>query len=71
MSDYQPDAAHTAKGHVWQFENVTAVVRRVARDGSWADLHCSQPNGSYWSKRQPLPFPDGFVFVGVQFGGSR
>lgn len=63
-------SVHTCKGDVWQWENVTAVVRRVARDASWADLHCSQENGACWSKRQPLPFPADFEFIGVQFGGA-
>lgn len=29
-------------------------VYRVAKDRTWADIHVTQPNGAFWSKRQPL-----------------
>jgi hypothetical protein len=29
-------------------------VRRVSRDGAWADIVVSQPSGARWTKRQPL-----------------
>lgn len=32
-----------------------ASIRRVARDGSWADM-VTYSAGRYWSKRQPLPW---------------
>lgn len=33
-------------------------VTRVARDGTWADIRCHTFADS-WSKRQPLPLPQG------------
>ena len=38
---------------------VQVRVIRVARDASWADIHC-QDGTRFWTKRQPLPFPDSF-----------
>lgn len=38
-------------------------VRRVARDGSWADIRVTHGNGHVHTKRQPLPFPQGFGAV--------
>lgn len=34
-------------------EDGVGIVRRVARDGSWADVHWFQPHGAHWIKRQP------------------
>lgn len=30
------------------------LVRRVARDGTWADVVVTQLHGASWNKRQPL-----------------
>jgi hypothetical protein len=36
---------------------VTMTVLRVAKNKSWADIRCEQPNGATWVKRQPTPIP--------------
>lgn len=60
------------KGQVYEWENIDFRVIRVARDGSWADIRCYQPEtGVFWSKRQPLPLPNDAILTGVQFGGAR
>ena len=34
-------------------------VRRVSKDGTWADIFVYQPSSRVsWTKRQRLPFPD-------------
>lgn len=50
-------------GQVWT-DNLTEaryptriIVRRVARDGSWADIRVEQHTGARWGKRMRLPFP--------------
>jgi hypothetical protein len=30
------------------------LVRRVARDGSWADVRWRLPHGEEWTKRMPI-----------------
>lgn len=39
---------------------VLVKVTRVARDGSWADLWCTDGHRT-WGKRQPLPLPEGLT----------
>lgn len=49
---------------------VSVLVRRVARDGSWADIACA--TGSHrWTKRQPLPFPVSFTRQDHPGGDAR
>lgn len=43
--------------------NAVAIrVKRVAKDGSWADIHC-RDGAVEWTKRQKLPMPEGIVRV--------
>jgi len=35
-------------------EAARVQVRRVARDGSWADIRVTTRQGATWTKRQPL-----------------
>lgn len=39
---------------------VDVTVTRVATDGTWADLSCTDGHAT-WTKRQTLPLPDSFV----------
>jgi hypothetical protein len=54
---------HTVQnGDVYACDIGTVVIRRMARDLSWADIKVVQPHGASWTKRQPLragqlPFP--------------
>ena len=49
------------RGYVYRTDDGAMVeIRRVARDGSWADIIVT--HGAQWTKRQPLrdgllPFP--------------
>lgn len=47
-----------AKGDRLDWNGVTVVVTRMAKDGTWADIRCDDGELS-WSKRQPLPLPAG------------
>jgi hypothetical protein len=42
------------------WEDVEINVIRVAKDGTWADIHC-HVGESFWTKRQPLPMPEGCI----------
>lgn len=48
------------RGDHFIFSNgaVQIEVTRVAKDGTWADIVCST-GSARWSKRQPLPMPEG------------
>lgn len=35
-------------------ESARVQVRRVARDGTWADIRVTTREGASWTKRQPL-----------------
>lgn len=53
----------TGDKFIWHRPNgpdtpVYVEVTRVARDGSWADIHCSTWC-SFWTKRQRMPLPAG------------
>lgn len=48
------------KGDLYTWESVNIEVIRVDLMGKWADIRCSAPGGSQWTKRQHLPFPEGF-----------
>jgi hypothetical protein len=46
----------------WMGNEVT--VTRVAKDGAWADIYVREPStDTHWTKRQPLPMPEGSVRV--------
>lgn len=51
------------KGDRLEWSGVAIEVRRVAADGSWADVRCVPPDGKPWTKRQKLPLPAGTVRV--------
>jgi len=38
---------------------VVVTVQRVARDNTWADIHCAT-GAKTWTKRQRLPLPATF-----------
>lgn len=43
------------RGYVYKTDDGARIsITRVARDGSWADIIVTQPNGASWVKRQPL-----------------
>lgn len=48
--------------YVWR--GVQYSITRVARDGAWADIRCTD-GFEWWTKRQPLPLPAGSVLVGA------
>lgn len=74
MADEQPRPVQN--GDVFtSAEGFTIVVRRTARDLSWADIKVVQPNGATWTKRQSLrngqlPYAAERVPAG-QDGGDR
>ena len=47
-----------AKGDRFTWNGCLITVLRVARDETWADIHCKTFVGAGWTKRQPLPLPD-------------
>lgn len=51
---------HPVRGdrYVWNDE-VIVEVRRVAADGTWADIICAD-GLTIWRKRQPLPLSTSF-----------
>jgi hypothetical protein len=47
--------ATAERGATYYDERGDAIrTYRVAKDGSWADIHITQPGGDFSSKRQPL-----------------
>lgn len=51
-------AANVKAGNRYRNNLFEITVRRVARDGSWADIEVYQlSTGAMWSKRQPLVTP--------------
>lgn len=53
----------TGDKFIWRHDDAPDVpvyveVTRVARDGSWADIHC-HTWGGFWTKRQRMPLPAG------------
>lgn len=50
------------KGQVWLWHDVKCLVKRVAKDGTWADI--TVYSNTTWGKRMLLPFPEGFVLTG-------
>jgi hypothetical protein len=48
------------KGDRLDWDGISIEVTRVARDGTWADIRC-QDYPAMWTKRQPLPMPEGTV----------
>lgn len=53
-----PSTLILAKGDKLTWSGVAVVVTRVAKDGAWADLKCDDGE-QQWTKRQPLPLPNG------------
>lgn len=45
------------KGDRYRAMGAQVEVRRVDKQGRWADVKVTQYNGASWTKRQPLPFP--------------
>lgn len=63
MSDVEVRISSVEKGDRLDWSGIAVEVRRVARDGSWADVRCVSPVDGTWTKRQQLPFPAGTVRV--------
>lgn len=77
--DYKhaPDQNTVVKGELYEYlgepEKPLTIrhirIKRVARDGSWADIQVTQPmTGNTWAKRQPLT--NGFLSYPVRLIGS-
>jgi hypothetical protein len=46
------------RGEWYSWNGVSIRISRVARDCTWADIWCWDGE-TYWTKRQPLPLPEG------------
>lgn len=70
MDDLDRRMAYPHKGDLFEWQDHAVIVTRVAKDGTWADIRVHHPFGATWTKRQPLPIPADWEFIGVQFGGK-
>lgn len=51
------------KGDLYDWDGLRVEIRRVAKDGTWADILCGHSARGQWTKRQSLPLPRTFVRV--------
>lgn len=59
----EPEASRrpVVRGTVFVWDDVVRCkVQRVAKDGTWADMRCTQ-GGSSWGRRMKLPLAEVFV----------
>jgi hypothetical protein len=52
-------------GQTYEWLGTTLLVLTVAKNGKWAEVFVTQPQGASWIKKQPLPLPDVAVLVGT------
>lgn len=59
------------RGDVYDWDGVLVTVMRVAKDGTWVDVHCTRMavsgRVSSWTKRMRLPLSSKFKPLGEGF----